>query len=106
MNIPKRPSNPQKRTLARLLDHLVREWQEGAVLSHAPALGRLDTVSCQRVKWASSGAILISARRPPISIATNAVMSAIVKESPATNLCPFTRDPSVQGADRLAFAAP
>src|SRR5262249_51170273 len=80
---------PQKWTLARLLDHLVRERHEGAVLSHAHALGRLDTVSCQRVKWANSGAILISARRPPISIATNAVMSAIVKRSPATNLCPF-----------------
>jgi hypothetical protein len=31
----------------------------------------------------------MSAKRPPISIATSAVMSAIVKRSPATNWCPF-----------------
>ena len=53
--------------------------------SHALALGRLDTVSYQWVKWANSGAIFISAKRAPKSIATKAVMSAIVKRSPATN---------------------
>jgi hypothetical protein len=58
--------------------------------SYALALGRLDTSSCQRVKCASFGAIFMSAKRPPISIATNAVMSAIVKRSPATNWCPFS----------------
>src|SRR5262245_54108894 len=58
--------------------------------SYALALGRLDTSSCQRVKYASSGAIFMSAKRHPISIATNAVMSAIVKRSPATNWCPFS----------------
>ena len=44
----------------------------------ALALGRRDAASCQRVKWGNSGAIFMSAKRPPISIATNAVMSAIV----------------------------
>ena len=41
------------------------------------ALGRLDTVSYKSVKW-------LSAKRAPMSIATSAVMSAIVKRSPAT----------------------
>src|SRR5262245_17143527 len=59
-------------------------------VSYALALGRLDISSCQRVKYASFGAIFMSAKRPPISIATNAVMSAIVKRSPATNWCPFS----------------
>src|SRR5215831_16180347 len=45
-------------------------------VSYALALGRLDISSCQRVKYASFGAIFMSAKRPPISIATNAVMSA------------------------------
>ena len=62
----------------------------GSLSSHALALGRLDISSYQRVKYASSGAILMSAKRPPISIATNAVMSAIVKRSPARNWCPFS----------------
>ena len=49
-----------------------------------------DPSSCQWVKYASAGAIFMSAKRPPISIATNAVMSAIVNRSPATNWCPFS----------------
>jgi hypothetical protein len=60
------------------------------VSAYALELGRLDTSSCQRVKYASSGAIFMSAKRPPISIATNAVISAIVKRSPATYWCPFS----------------
>ena len=55
---------------------------------HALALARFDTVSCQRLKWASFGAIFMSAKRPPMSIPTRAVMSAIVKRSQATNSCP------------------
>ena len=57
---------------------------------HALALGRLKTALCQRVKLESSGAIFMSAKRPPMSIATSAVMSAIVKRSPATNWCPLS----------------
>src|SRR5262245_29102294 len=58
--------------------------------SYAAALGRLDTLSYQRVKWVNSGSIFISARRPPMSMATNAVMSAIVKRSLATNSWPLS----------------
>src|SRR6516162_11216733 len=35
---------------------------------HALALGRLETALCQRVKLESSGAIFMSAKRPPMSI--------------------------------------
>src|SRR5262249_36071884 len=52
---------------------------------HALALGRLETALYQEVRLASRGAIFMSAKRPPMSIATSAVMSAIVKRSPATN---------------------
>src|SRR6516164_10635994 len=40
---------------------------------HVLALGRLETALCQRVKLESSGAIFMSAKRPPMSIATSAV---------------------------------
>jgi hypothetical protein len=36
------------------------------VSAYALELGRLDTSSCQRVKYASSGAILMSAKAPDI----------------------------------------
>ena len=72
---------------------IAREMESNRPLpssSYALAHGRLDTSSCQRVKYASFGAIFMSAKRPAISIATSAVMSAIVKRSPATNWCPFS----------------
>jgi hypothetical protein len=36
--------------------------------------------------------VAVSVKQPPISIATNAVMSAIVKRSPATNWCPWKNE--------------
>jgi hypothetical protein len=67
------------------------ERPEGwSLSSHALALGRLDTTWCQRVNRVSSGAIFMSAKRPPMSIATSAVMSAIVKRSSATKWFPFS----------------
>src|SRR5262249_29011117 len=57
---------------------------------HAMALGRLETVLCQRAKLESSGAIFMSAKRSPMSTAASAWMSAIVKRSPATNWCPLS----------------
>ena len=65
-------------------------FQISCEANYALALGRLETALCQRVKLASSGAIFMSAKRSPMSIATSAVMSAIVKRSPATNCCPFS----------------
>jgi len=57
------------------------------------AEGRLDTSSCQRVRFFCSGAMRMPVGRPK-SIATSAVMSATVNASPAMNL--RTRELSVE----------
>src|SRR5215831_12989958 len=72
---------------------------------HALALGRLETALCQRLKLESSRATFMSAKRPPMSIATSAVMSAIVKRSPATNSRPFSSRSPVRVADARPHAA-
>ena len=79
----------------RGISHIVRDANRFAI-AYALALGRLDTVSYQSVKW-------LSAKRAPISIATSAVMSAIVKRSPATKCCPFSSR-SVRDADKPPLA--
>ena len=72
---------------------------------HALALGRLETALCQRVKLESSGEIFMSAKRPPMSIATSAVMSAIVNGRQRQTGGRLARDPSVRVVDARPHAA-